>query len=106
MHKPQSSAELRRSLQHAVECAEHALASERRQSLAGVRAAFTGLQRAIAAVESARLEWFEITPADEDELRAMVQRIRALVAELLRKMDGWSPAAAVPRRARGARWLN
>lgn len=110
MHKPQSSAELRRSLSHAVECAERALASERKESLAGIRIAFTALQDAVAAIDAARLEWFEISSDDEGELRALVHHVQALVEELLQKVEIWRrPSSAVhPQRASTAavRWLN
>jgi hypothetical protein len=110
MHKPQSSTELRCSLRHAVECAERALASERKDSLAGVRAAFAALQEAVDAVDAARLEWFEISTGDEGELRALVQRVQSLVEELLAKVEGWqrpgSAARVPPRPAPSNRWLN
>lgn len=110
MHKPQSSTELRCSLRHAVECAERALASERRDSLAGIRAAFTALQEAVEAVDAARLEWFEISPSDEGELRSLVQRVQSLVEELLLKVESWQRPGAAARAQRGkasdCRWLN
>jgi hypothetical protein len=110
MQKPESSAELRRSLHYAVQCAERALASERKESLAGIRAAFAALQNAVEAVDAARLEWFEISPAEEGELRALVRRVQSLVAELLAKVESWrSPGAASVRQELGAvraRWLN
>lgn len=107
MHKPQSSAELRLSLSHAVECAERALASERRDSLAGIRAAFAALQDAVDAVDLARLEWFEISCDDEGELRGLVQRVQSLVEDLLLKVESWQLSGAPSRsRAASSLWLN
>lgn len=111
MQKPQSSAELRCSLHHAVECAERALASERRESLEGIHVAFAALQDAVEAVEAARLELFEISPADERELRDLVQRVQSLVSELLLKVEDWPQSGTPPlrhraARAASARWLN
>jgi hypothetical protein len=98
MLKPQSSAELRRSLHRAVECAQLALASERRESLPGIRVAFSALQEAVEAVEAARLELFEISPADEGELRALVQHVQSLVAQLLLKVESWQLSGVPPSR--------
>jgi hypothetical protein len=109
MQKPQSSAELRRSLHHAIECAQRALDSETAQSLPGIHRAFAALQSAVEAVESARLEWFEISSSDEGELRSLVHRIQALVTELLSKVESWQQPAAAARQRAGsspARWLN
>lgn len=110
MHKPQSSAELRRSLHRAVECAQLALTSERRESLSGIRVAFSALQEAVEAVEAARLELFEISPADEGELRALVQHVQSLVAQLLLKVESWQLSGAPPShrgpRAAASRLLN
>jgi nitrogen-specific signal transduction histidine kinase len=111
MQKPRSSAELRCSLHHAVECAERALASERRESLEGIRIAFAALQDAVEAVDAARLELFDISPRDQRELRDLVQRVQSLVGELLLKVEDWQPPdvpAPQPRAARAAspRWLN
>jgi nitrogen-specific signal transduction histidine kinase len=110
MQKPQSSAELRRSLHHAVECAERALTSERKESLAGIRRALAALSETVEVVDAARLEWFDITPADERELRALVQRVQALVQELLVKVESWqaptAPSTLNARATASARWLN
>lgn len=122
MHIPQSSTELRCSLRHAVECAERALASEHQDSLAGIRSAFAALQEAVEAVDAAQLEWLVLASGDEGELRALVQRVQALVEELLLKVESWprpcqAPRGSAPRgsapRIRGARggvagdrWLN
>lgn len=111
MQKPQSSAELRLSLQHAVECAERALASERRESVAGIRVAFAALQDAVDAVDAARLELFEISSADEGELRGLVRRVQSLVGELLSKVERWQlsgvPGTWPPSNASTTpRWLN
>lgn len=109
MQKPQSSAELRQSLHHAVECAERALASERRESLAGVRIAFDALQDAVDSVDAAHLEWLEISPADEGELFALVYRVQSLVEELLVKVEAWQVPGATGVLAEAApsqRWLN
>ena len=110
MHKPQSSTELHRCLSHAVDCAERALASERKESPAGIRIAFAALQDAVEAVDAARLEWFEISPAEETELRGLVRRVQSLVEELLRQVEAWQPRAPAGRSQRDSatsrRWLN
>lgn len=111
MQKPQSSAELRCSLHHAVECAERALASERRESLEGIRVAFAALQDAVEAVDAARFELFDISPTDERELRDLVQRVQSLVGELLLKVEGWHPPGMPAPKQRAVRvasprWLN
>ncbi|MEY2932080.1 MAG: hypothetical protein RL033_2829 [Pseudomonadota bacterium] len=87
------------------------MASERRESLEGIRVAFAALQDAVEAVDAARLELFDISATDERELRDLVQRVQSLVGELLLKVDDWQPPsvpAPQQRAARAAspRWLN